>query len=127
MTISPHAGSQGLAAHQPADPPGRSSIWRCHEPTRLEERGSCSAPYRRSSAFSGFCKVPTWSMSARSSASPNCQPLEGGSIGWMVAGALFSVVGLLAVVTWTPPTPPMRAALQCVIVEGILLRKLLSL
>ena len=27
----------------------------------------------------------------------DCQPLQGGSIGWMVAGALFSIVGLAAV------------------------------
>jgi hypothetical protein len=25
----------------------------------------------------------------------NCQPLEGGSVGWMIAGALALVVGLL--------------------------------
>jgi hypothetical protein len=27
----------------------------------------------------------------------NCQPLQGGSIGWMTAGALFLVLGLAAV------------------------------
>jgi hypothetical protein len=28
----------------------------------------------------------------------NCQPLQGGSIGWMTAGALFLILGLAAVV-----------------------------
>jgi hypothetical protein len=28
----------------------------------------------------------------------NCQPLQGGSIGWMTAGALFSVLGVVALV-----------------------------
>ena len=27
----------------------------------------------------------------------NCQPLQGGSIGWMTAGVLLSIVGLAAV------------------------------
>jgi hypothetical protein len=27
----------------------------------------------------------------------NCEPVEGGSIGWMAAGALVLVVGLLAI------------------------------
>ena len=27
----------------------------------------------------------------------NCKPLEGGSVGWMIAGALLVVVGLLLV------------------------------
>jgi hypothetical protein len=27
----------------------------------------------------------------------NCQPLQGGSIGWMTAGALFLILGLAAV------------------------------
>jgi hypothetical protein len=29
----------------------------------------------------------------------NCQPLEGGSIGWMSAGAVFLVLGLAAIAT----------------------------
>lgn len=27
----------------------------------------------------------------------NCQPVEGGSIGWMTAGAILLVIGLLAI------------------------------
>ena len=27
----------------------------------------------------------------------NCQPLQGGSVGWMTAGALFMILGLVAV------------------------------
>ena len=42
----------------------------------------------------------------------NCQPLEGGSIGWMVAGALFAVVGLLAVVTSLRRRRPARLKQQ---------------
>ena len=29
----------------------------------------------------------------------NCKPLEGGSVGWMAAGALVLVVGLLVIVS----------------------------